>query len=59
MSRHSSEPPAGWLPSAQEEAARYQTVPGPGYPPAPEAPAIAHDEYGGDHQDLTLSLIHI
>ena len=67
MSRHPSEPPADWPPSAEEAMAHYPSMPdyppvagdpaeagyqaGPGYSAAPGTPAIAHDEYGGDEYD--------
>jgi uncharacterized Tic20 family protein len=71
MSRHPSEPPAGWLPSTGKAPdypptpryrpeAGYQAAPGyPGGPPATGAPAIAHDEYGADHQDLAPAAYHV
>ena len=70
MSRHPSEPPADWPPSAEEAMADYPSMPGyppvagysaeagyqaaPGYSAAPGTPAIAHDEYAPGHEAYGL-----
>jgi uncharacterized protein len=52
MADHPSTPDYPATPDYPPDAG-YQPVPGyPDYSPVSGPPAIAHDEYGGDHQDL-------